>query len=357
MKETDIISIIVPVFNGEKSISHTLDAIYAQTYRNFEILVVDDGSIDNSKEICKKYSAEKGQLQVFYQQNQGPASARNLGLQHASGNLVYFLDSDDLIKENALETLMLTYKKSNADWILTEYYDLFDDGQTVPCNYWSPGKCLDENDDYYLISKEQFVHRIIANAAKRTGINCWGNLYLLEKIQKYNIFFDYGVRRSEDFSFCLKYISCIETIAIPKKLCFYYRQDTTHVSTKNTSLSFDDYISDIERIPNYLQRVLMSVCGIDRAVINRCVASYLFNLIFPWLVKNCRNIDMINQDSLYLDLKKLINSPLIRHYLKYYIPAKGHSQLLPLFLKLKAIRLLIVTGKKIAAKRYGKNTS
>jgi hypothetical protein len=101
----------------------------------------------------------------------------------------------------------------------------------------------------------------------------------------------------------------------------------------------------------------MSVCGIDRAVINRCVASYLFNLIFPWLVKNCRNIDMINQDSLYLDLKKLINSPLIRHYLKYYIPAKGHSQLLPLFLKLKAIRLLIVTGKKIAAKRYGKNTS
>lgn len=354
MKATDKISIIVPVFNGERFISHTLDSIYAQTHRNFEIIVIDDGSIDNSTEICKKYAADRGRLRVYCQQNQGPASARNIGLQHACGNFVYFLDSDDYIKENALETLMLTYQQSNAEWILTEYYDLFDDGQAVPCNHWSPGKCLDENDDYYLISKDQFVHRIIANATTRTGINCWGNLYLLEKIQKNSIYFDSGARRSEDFSFCLKYISCIKTIAIPKNMCFYYRQHKTHVSTKNTLLPFDEYMADIKRIPKYLQNVLMSVNGIDDVIIDRCVASYLFNLIFPWFVKSCLNISYINQDIFYSDVKKLVNSTLIRDYLKHYIPAKGQSKLLPLLLKLKAIRLLIATGKQISEKRYGK---
>lgn len=356
MKATDKISIILPIFNGERFISHTLDSIYAQTHRNFEIIVIDDGSTDNSTEICKKYAADRGRVRVFYEQNQGPASARNVGLRHACGNFVYFIDSDDVIDENALETLMLTYQKSKADWILTEYYDLFDDGRIVPCNYWSPGKCLHEREEYYLISKEQFIHRIIVNASTRTGINCWGNLYHLDKIQQNGIYFDSGARRSEDFAFCLKYISFINTIAIPKNMCFYYRQHNIHVSTKNKPISFDDYIVDIAPIPNYLEDVLTSVHGINSVIINRCIASYIFNIIFPWFVKNCRKGGFISKDALFYDVQKLVKTPFIRHYLKYYVPANGQSKLLPFLSKLKAIKLLIWTGQKIAKKRYGGTT-
>ncbi len=350
MKE--LISIIIPLYNAAKFIAETLDSLYAQTYNKFQILVVDDGSTDESIEICKNYAQEKGKLEIFRQENRGPASARNVAIEHAAGEFLYFIDADDFVAKNALEVLINVYKETTADWILTEYYDIFDEGRTTPCNFWSNGECIKESDDFYQISQQQFIERIINNHQKRTGINCWGNLYRTDIIRNKHIRFDNNSRRSEDFVFCLKYIAHIETIAIPKEMCFYYRQHTAHISTKEVILPFENYIEDIRHIESPLRYVLTLSPSIEDKIVERTISGYLLNLVFPWVVKQCRKIDKTNYKKTYLEFSKLAHDPFVQKALKSYTPAQHQSKLLPFLLKVKAVRLLIIVGGKIAQYRY-----
>ena len=351
----ELVTVIIPLYNAAKFISGTLDSLYAQTYQNFQIMIVDDGSTDESVEICERYAQERGNLKIFHQENRGPASARNMAIDQAEGEFLYFIDADDFAESNALEVLLSVYRRTNADWILTEYYDLFDDGRIEPCRFWSPGECLSENDHFYHISQHQFIDRIIANHQKRTGINCWGNLFRSDIIQDYEIRFNEMTRRSEDFVFCLKYIAHIKTVAIPKELCFYYRQHTSHVSAKEVLLPFESYIENIRHIESPLRDVLQRSPSVDVETVERCVSGYLINLIFPWVVKQCRTVDCENYNTIRTEFRKLTADAFVQKALKSYRPAKNHSKLLPLWIKMKAIHLLIMTGKKLAEKRFEKS--
>lgn len=102
----DLISVIVPVYNVEKYLSECIDSILAQTYANFELILVDDGSKDKSGEICDDYAARDKRIRVFHKQNSGAASARNVGLDGMKGSYFVFIDSDDIIDEEYLETMI-----------------------------------------------------------------------------------------------------------------------------------------------------------------------------------------------------------------------------------------------------------
>jgi glycosyltransferase involved in cell wall biosynthesis len=107
---TPKISVIIPVYNSEKYLESALDSVLNQTFQDFEILCIDDGSTDSSKEIIKKYMNEDKRIKYFYQKNQGPGPARNLGLKKSKGKYIAFLDSDDYLEKNALKT---TYQKAS----------------------------------------------------------------------------------------------------------------------------------------------------------------------------------------------------------------------------------------------------
>ena len=104
MKET-FFSIIVPVYNTEKYINETLNSVLSQNYSNFEIVCVNDGSTDGSLEILNQLSNSDNRVKVIDIKNGGPANARNVGLQNAQGEYILFLDSDDLMEQNALEKI------------------------------------------------------------------------------------------------------------------------------------------------------------------------------------------------------------------------------------------------------------
>lgn len=350
----DLITVIIPVYNAAQFIEKTLDSLYLQTYQNFQIIIIDDGSTDNGIDICKKYAEDKGKLEIFQQENRGPASARNIGIENAKGQFIYFIDGDDFVDKNALEVLVNCYKESKAEWVLTEYYDISDDNRTTPRNFWSQGDSIEENDDFFHISQNQFIDRIVKNHQTLTGINCWGNLYLTEIIKEKNIKFDDNARRSEDFVFCLKYISHIKTVAIPKELCFYYRQHTTHISTKEVSIPFANYISDIKLIELPFRELLKINSSVDNKTVEQTISGYIFNLIFPWVVKQCKDENLLQYKVIKKELGKLVADQFIQKRLKYYKPTKNQSKLLPFWIKIKAVRLLIMTSTKIAQKRYKK---
>ena len=101
----DSISIIVPVYNVEKYLEKCIDSILNQSYQNLEIILIDDGSTDNSGSICDEYKKKDQRVQVIHQKNQGQSSARNAGLNIAKGSYIGFVDSDDWIEQNMYEKL------------------------------------------------------------------------------------------------------------------------------------------------------------------------------------------------------------------------------------------------------------
>ena len=111
----DLVSVIVPVYKVEEYIRECLDSITGQTYKNLEIILVDDGSPDSSGEICEEYARNDSRITVYHKENGGLSDARNYGIARAHGEFLTFVDSDDVIKSNFVETLLGLIHKYDAD--------------------------------------------------------------------------------------------------------------------------------------------------------------------------------------------------------------------------------------------------
>ena len=115
MIKNDLISIIIPIFNTEKYLSKTINSILSQSYKNIEVILVDDGSDDNSLSICKEYAKKDNRIVVIHNENSGVSKTRNIGLEQAKGDFISFVDSDDYIEKNMIEELYNLHLKTNSD--------------------------------------------------------------------------------------------------------------------------------------------------------------------------------------------------------------------------------------------------
>lgn len=118
--ENNLISVIIPVYNVEKYIERCILSVLKQTYSNLEILLIDDGSTDNSGKICDKYAEQDDRVYAVHIENQGVGNARNQGRELSKGKYLYFIDSDDWIPDNAIELMMVMANQTNADLVTAE---------------------------------------------------------------------------------------------------------------------------------------------------------------------------------------------------------------------------------------------
>ena len=116
-----IVSIIVPVFNSEKYIEKCLKSLLAQTYKDLEILVIDDGSKDNSSDVVRQLQLDDQRIKLICQENQGVSSARNKGIEMSKGQYIVFVDSDDYVESNYVETLLDLYEEERGDVAISNY--------------------------------------------------------------------------------------------------------------------------------------------------------------------------------------------------------------------------------------------
>ena len=135
MEKEMTVSVIIPVYNVEKYLCECIDSVLSQTYPFFEIILVNDGSTDSSGAICDSYAQKDKRITVVNIKNSGPSIARNEGLSCAKGDFVYFLDSDDFIKKNALEELVNTAEQNRADLVFFDAVSFADDGSDVRQGY------------------------------------------------------------------------------------------------------------------------------------------------------------------------------------------------------------------------------
>jgi len=119
--ETELISVIIPIYNVEKYLRECINSVVSQTYRNIEIILVDDGSTDHSPQICDEYQLKDTRIKVIHQKNQGVSVARNIGLNYSRGKYIFWIDSDDYISKECIESLYELLRKENVDMSICNY--------------------------------------------------------------------------------------------------------------------------------------------------------------------------------------------------------------------------------------------
>ncbi len=193
-----MISIIVPVYNTGKYLSFCIESILSQSYNCFELLLIDDGSTDESGVICDEYAEKDSRIRVFHKKNGGVSSARNLGLDNALGEWVYFVDSDDEVLPGGLQT-MVDCISDDVDIVLAGYR-LYDEA----------GNVVYEIDDRIVsvLDKEESLSTLYERHGKYYNWLTFGciRLHRNKIIQRHNLRFDTGIRNKEDTLFLAQYI-------------------------------------------------------------------------------------------------------------------------------------------------------
>ena len=156
-----LVSIIVPVYKTEKYLSKCMDSILRQDYQNIEIILIDDGSPDNSGQICDEYEKKDNRIKAIHQKNTGLSGTRNLGIDTSKGDYIMFIDSDDYIDESMVSYLMGKLTETDADIAMCDYYDVID-GKRIKNNYPVNEFTVNDNSKYDYLFNEYAVVTVIA---------------------------------------------------------------------------------------------------------------------------------------------------------------------------------------------------
>ena len=207
-----MISIIAPVYNVEPYLRKCLDSIINQTYRDLEILIIDDGSTDGSGEICNEYAASDHRLQVIHQNNKGLSEARNSGIDIATGDYILFVDGDDWIESNTVECLYQACLDHNAEVSCCDHYKEFADRTTVHS---------------LVTSKKEYEGEEIAVPAMKGSFAH----YAWEKLWERSLFeecrFPSGMQFEDVATTWKLFLRCNKVVCIPDVLFHYtYRKDS-----------------------------------------------------------------------------------------------------------------------------------
>lgn len=236
------VSIIVPVYQVEKYIRQCIDSILAQTFMDFELILVDDGSKDNSGKICDEYAEKDKRIRVIHQNNSGAAVARNNGMDKATGNYFAFIDGDDYIVPTMLECLYKTIQEEDADIAACNYRYVFQNGDEKDF--------FTENKAEILNGKEIFYNR---KNERNYGFwtVVWNKLYKAEAFK--NVRFRCGKYYEDEFWANDIYRLNIKAATVSDCLYYYRQHSASTMRMKNIRRSFDLIEAFEERINVYLK--------------------------------------------------------------------------------------------------------
>lgn len=218
-----LISIIVPIYNAELYLERCLRSLEKQTYQNTEIVLIDDGSEDGSREICQRYVKKDARFSLYIQNNRGVSEARNLGLDKVSGEYILFTDSDDYLEENYVMAFWKTMELTKADMVV--------------CNYRQECRLRGDSDMKHYTAppgnyrRKAYIDRVSrCPGAHYFGV-LWNKIYRTELLRNNGMRFDPKLSLGEDFVFNMEYLSLIKRIyVIADKLYIYSWENADSLS-------------------------------------------------------------------------------------------------------------------------------
>lgn len=244
----DLISVIVPVFNAEKYLERCILSIRSQTYENLEILLINDGSTDNSGALCQSFANEDKRIRVFHQKNGGSSLARNTGLDNAGGTIISFLDSDDHIDPTMLETMYELMDQHDLEVVEIERDDL-------------TGKKTFTN-SFKIEDKTEALKRIIPSSS----FQVWKRIYKKSLINDMR-FIPKIIH--QDVFFTIDLLNRIESIGYLNSALYFYNRDSDSViRSKYTPMKRDIAIRATEYIRDNVPKTMDLLKVVDQYTVN-----------------------------------------------------------------------------------------
>lgn len=236
------LSIIVPVYNVEQYLDNCINSILNQTYRNFELILIDDGSPDKSAEICDKYRLLDNRIKVIHKKNGGLSSARNAGLEIATGKYIGFVDSDDWINKDMYDKMLNLAEKNEADIVQCEYLEVYDNKIIMQPK---------ENSEFEVSNKFDALEKIINFGQEHVnGVVSWNKIY---KSYLFNdIRFPIGKLNEDEFT-TYKLVHKSEKIIFLKEKLYYYRQTPNSIMNKKFNVRRVDLLEAIKELVIFLR--------------------------------------------------------------------------------------------------------
>lgn len=234
-----MVSIILPVFNAERFLSQCLDSILRQTYQDWELIAVDDGSKDGSIEILKSYEKRDNRIHIISKENEGVSIARNVALEQTHGDYIYFVDSDDIVMPEALMILVKAMDSNKATFVKSDFLPIDEQGKQVFIN---KKQVIRRRYDGKVMDSENFFKKILMKESF-----LWTCLFRKDIIVKNHIQFIPHCRLMEDAAFVVDYLLYSDR-DVYKDACIYgYRKYEGTASAVNK-----DYTEDMMLIKRHL---------------------------------------------------------------------------------------------------------
>lgn len=272
MENMPLISVIIPVYKVEKYLNQCIDSVLCQTFENFEVILVDDGSPDNSGKICDEYAKKDNRVRVFHKENGGLSDTRNFGIKESKGEYLIFLDSDDFYNDNTFFEAINEKISKNKDVDLISFSMRKYFGEDDYTDEWFyDSKQLEESGDMtdvlaQLIKKDQLY------------IYAWDKVVKRELIIKNNLYFRKGMRNDEDTDWTLKLLFNVDKYLFLEKCPHMYRRNRKESITNNFDIKgletmldvFEKYCEEFKNsddkrgkmLLNYLAYRFEIVCGV-----------------------------------------------------------------------------------------------
>lgn len=339
-KEEDRIkvSVVIPVYNTEQYIKRSVDSVLNQTFKELEVILVDDGSTDNSWDICKEILEEDKRVCLFRQEHAGVSAARNLGLKKCRGNYVFFLDSDDEYKQNLLQKVVHIFENCKCDCI--RFQDEYTEEESV--------SRLFSDEEWKLYSQKDFIVKALSNFDIYCNLSsCCFGAYKREIIENSDLCFKEEFALGEDGLFVMEYLLKSNKIVYMKDILYTYytfdpqkRVSTTAPQIKVLYDAYELYFI----IHNMVYQKYRDLFNQEE---KRVIYFKFYDEMIAFLVRFATYAGHLEWRNIKAALRELLNSDLMTEAGTYYTPTRTtDSKWIPYFMRKKWVLLLWVTLKR-----------
>ena len=222
-----LVSVIVPVYNSESTLDQCLKSICGQSYRQIEVLVIDDGSEDQSAGIIGHWARRDPRVRLIAKANGGVSQARNLGIEYAKGQFLQFVDSDDRLPSGATHALVGEALISGSDLVVADYYMVTGRKYTINGSIEEPG----------VYSRRQYAQLMMRSPSDFYYGVLWNKLYRAAIVRQHGLRCPEDLSWCEDFFFNLEYLRYARSISVIKKAAYYYIRRKNSLSTTGANLA------------------------------------------------------------------------------------------------------------------------
>lgn len=297
--ENPLVSIVIPIYNAEKTLEACLNSVLNQTASDYEIVLIDDGSTDQSADICRSYITKYGEkVRYFRQENSGPATARNKGIDNSKGKYVGFVDADDTIVPNMIQTMSEAAEHYQVDMVICAYW--WRNGQKEKAITYKLPEGVYKSTDYMAVPRS-----LLGENDGDVPPYSWVRLTRRSVFSETGFRFQDGLIRSEDYHFWTKIQFNIKSAYLLSKTPLYYYIENktsvthTHVNDywKGVQYIYTDLVNSIPYSPDVKQ--MLDIMLVKRSLIAINNSALSTNILTAW-----NEINEIVNDSL---LNKVIN--------------------------------------------------